>query len=39
MVKTILLILLSAIFGQAYAQKAKVTANLNFTGNIGKFPN
>lgn len=38
MVKTILLILLSAIFGQAYAQKAKVTANLNFTGNIGKFP-
>jgi hypothetical protein len=38
MVKTILITILATIFGQASAQKAKVTANLNFTGNIGKFP-
>ncbi|MEH3114341.1 XAC2610-related protein [Pedobacter terrae] len=38
MVKAILLILLSAIFIQAYAQQAKLTTNLNFTGNIGKLP-
>ncbi|MFC1223147.1 XAC2610-related protein [Pedobacter sp. BG31] len=38
MTKTILIVILAMIFGQANAQKAKLTANLNFTGNIGKYP-
>jgi len=38
MIKKTLLVLLTAIFSQAYAQKAKVIAHLNFTGTVGKYP-
>ncbi|SOD13330.1 XAC2610-related protein [Pedobacter xixiisoli] len=39
MIKRTLLILLTTItLSQTYAQKAKVTANLNFTGTVGNYP-